>query len=257
MIDLTLLENPFENVYVFKKWNWDYLEAQAFQLECLDHVHKNPHVTILIICSHPHCFTVGRGLQKIKSEVGVELIDFKKDTHLPYPIHTIKRGGGLTFHYPGQFVFYPILNLTKNKLAVYDVMLKIMGITKEIIQKQFSFQGLSIKKDLLGLWFENEFSKAKIASIGLAVTRFNTYHGLALNFFSDKEMFDCLKSIHPCGLPGNLYRDLEILLCREISIDQREIFCQNFMEAFLDYLIMERHKSSSMIKDSISETVSL
>ncbi|MDD4973176.1 MAG: hypothetical protein PHY93_02440 [Bacteriovorax sp.] len=250
MIDLTLFENPIENIYILKKWNWDYLEAEKFQLECVDFVYKNPHISILIICSHSHCFTLGRGLQKIKETASFNLVDFDQETKLPYPLYTIKRGGGLTFHYPGQFVFYPILSLTTTKLAIYDLMLSIMEIVKNLIQIQFSFQGVEIKKDFLGLWFDGKFSSAKIASIGLAANRYITYHGLALNFLNDKPMFDALKSVHPCGLSGDIYKDLEILLSRKISLEDRERFCTNFIDLFIEYLkpnhlMIERQRSSS------------
>lgn len=262
MIDLTLFLNPAENIYLLKKWDWDYLEAEKFQLECVDFVSKNPHISIVLVCSHPHCFTMGRGLQKIKGALNVELTDFDKETKLPYPLHAIKRGGGLTFHYPGQFVFYPIINLTINKLAVHDLMLSIMEITRNLIQTQFSLLGLSIKKDLLGLWFESACSASKLASMGLAVNRFNTYHGLALNFFNDEAMFDALKSIYPCGLPGDLYRDLELLVGRKILLHEREEFCDQFIDSFINllrpaHLMIERQRSSSEIFDSISETVYL
>lgn len=248
MLDLTAFLNPAENVYVLKKWDWDYLEAESFQLECVEYVRNNPHVSILIICSHPHCFTVGRGLQKIKDS-DVVLVDFDPALSLPFPLHVIKRGGGLTFHYPGQFVFYPIINLTHHKKAVYDLMISIMEITKSIIEDQIKLGSLVIRRDLLGLWFENEFSKAKIASIGLAVSRFNTYHGLALNFYNDMEMFEALLKIHPCGLPGDIYRDLETLTCQKFSLREREDFTNNFLEQI--YLIIDKQRSSSLINSSI------
>jgi lipoyl(octanoyl) transferase len=233
VIDLNIFENTYENIYILKKWNWDYLEAETFQLACVDYVQKNPHLSILIICSHPHCFTLGRGLQKIKSTVPYELIDHNQDINLSYPLHHIKRGGGLTFHYPGQFVFYPILNLTINKLGVHDLMLSIMEFVKILIKEQYSLNGLEIKKDLLGLWFEGH---SKLASIGLAVNRFNTYHGLALNYFHDELMFNALKATHPCGLPGDIYKSLELLLSAEISFLDRELFCNNFIDMFIKKL---------------------
>jgi lipoyl(octanoyl) transferase len=260
MIDLSLFENPCENIFVLKKWDWDYLLAQDFQLKCVDYVQQNPHVTLLIICSHPHCFTIGRGLQKVKETSKIELVDFDESLPLRFPLHHIKRGGGLTFHYPGQVVFYPIMNLTSHKLAVYDVMLKIMEITKELLEKQFFLESLTIKRDLLGLWFEDQNRLYKIASIGLAVTRFNTYHGLALNLFNDKQMFQALSSLHPCGLPGILYNDIERLTSKQISQIERERFVDEFLKMFLLYLnpILENHwmtdkqRSSSLIIDSIS-----
>lgn len=260
MIDLSLLDNPVENVFVLKKWNWDYLEAEKFQLACVDYVHQNPHISILIICSHPHCFTMGRGLQKIKENSSVELVDFDEQSNVPFPLHHIKRGGGLTFHYPGQVVFYPILNLTTHKKAVFDLMLKIMEITKSLLEGQFDFGHLEIKRDLLGLWFENDFAKAKVASIGLAVNRFNTYHGLALNLFNDDLMFEALRELHPCGLPGDFYKSIELLLCQPISPEMRESFTDEFLKNFLqylkpqglDHLIIDKQRSSSLINASIS-----
>ena len=250
MIDLSLFENPSENIYILKKWNWDYLEAEAFQLACVDYVHQNPHVAILLICSHPHCFTMGRGLQKIKSNTAYELVDHDLEMKLSYPLYLIKRGGGLTFHYPGQFVFYPILNLTHKKLAVYDLMISIMEIAKNLIEEQFSLKELKIKKDLLGLWFEENFRSVKLASIGLAVNRFNTYHGLALNYFNDEPMFDALKSIFPCGLPGNIYKNLELLSSTEILFDKREVFSDQFIHAFIE--IIFRNSKSNLSGTNIS-----
>lgn len=252
MIDLNIFDNPFENFYVLKKWNWDYLEAEAFQLKCVEYIRDNPRVSILIFCSHPHVFTLGRGLQKTK-DPQIQLVDYNynPDSSLPFPLHLIKRGGGLTFHYPGQFVFYPIVNLNHFDLGVFDLMMEILKIVKATIEKQFHLQGLNCRKDLLGLWFENEFSKAKLASIGLAANRFITYHGLALNFFNDELMFSELRNFYPCGLPGDIYRSLETLNCGKIDFQEREHFVSSFLSEFY-YLMTERHKSSLAISDSIS-----
>ncbi len=257
MLDLTLFENPFENVFVLTKWDWDYLEAEKFQLECVDFVHQNPHLRIFLICSHPHCFTMGRGLQKQK-DLSQLLVEFDVQTNLPFPLHNIKRGGGLTFHYPGQFIFYPIVNVTHHKWAIFDLMIEILGVTKNILANHFSLNGLNIKKDLLGLWYEEEFTKGKVASIGLAASRFNTYHGLALNFFHDQDMFDALKQVYPCGLPGDIYRNLENLFANPVSLNDRVEFANLFIQLFYEslnsknHLIIERQRSSSLIIDSIS-----
>jgi lipoyl(octanoyl) transferase len=238
MLNLSIFENPFPNIFILKKWDWDYLEAESMQLKCIDYVLDHPECAFLIICSHPHCFTLGRGLQKIKDS-DVTLVDYDPETKLSLPLHSIKRGGGLTFHYPGQFVFYPIISLTYYKKAVFDLMLSIMEITKNILEKQFNYSGLVIRRDLLGIWFENKFARVKIGSIGLAVHRYNTYHGLALNFFNDNKMFNELQLVHPCGLSGDTYRNLETIFNDQLSLNDREEFTKSFTKDFVGTIFIK------------------
>lgn len=228
MFDLKEFENPVEHFYVLKKWDWDYLEAERFQQECVLYVNENPHTSILIICSHASCFTMGRGLQKLKEDVGVQLVDFDTNMNLIYPLHSIKRGGGLTFHYPGQFVFYPIINLTYHKIGVHDFMFMIMDVTKSLLEEMFNLHSFKIRNDLLGLWFDNDFHQAKVASIGFAVSKFNTYHGMALNLLNDPEMFRALLGLYPCGISGDTYLDIESIYQKELTTDDRELFFEKF-----------------------------
>ena len=239
MIDLNQFENPQKNIYVLKKWDWNYLEAEAFQLACVDFVNSNPHISLFIFCSHSNCFTIGRGLQKLKENTGVNLVDFDENSHLAFPLHQIKRGGGLTFHYPGQFVFYPIIYLTYHKLAVHDFMTKILEVAISVLEEQFKIKNLVIRHDLLGLWFENIF---KIASMGLAISRFNTYHGMALNFFQDQNMFQALQDLYPCGLSGKTYLSLESIISQKLSANDREIFFNNFLNT-----IVEKYSKRTML----------
>ena len=134
-----------------------------------------------------------------------------------------------------------------------------MEITKDLIKKQLGLEDLTINRDLLGLWYEGCSEKSKIASIGLAVSRFTTYHGLALNFFHDKELFLSLQNLFPCGLPGNLYKDIELLLFSSLTMKERDSFSEELITQFTDYLrptrsdylIMDTQRSSSLIINSI------
>ncbi|MEC8624552.1 MAG: lipoyl(octanoyl) transferase LipB [Bdellovibrionota bacterium] len=201
---------PSEKVWIIQKWGWDYQKAHDFQWKATQFVKENKSITIFIFCTHPHCFTLGRGLQKHKIPKDLELIDF--DPHLkrrlPFPLYEIKRGGGLTFHYPGQWVFYPIVNLMSAKTDVYKIMNWVLEKSKKSIEKVFGIQNLSHEKELLGLWYENQ----KLASIGIAVTRFVTYHGMALNINCDPKVVEALSLVNPCGLPGKTYTYLESLV---------------------------------------------
>ncbi len=216
---------------VIKKWNSDYLETLALQEECREKVRLNPSEIFLIICSHPRCYTLGRGLQKIKAQTNLPLIDFtlEQENSLLFPLYKIKRGGGLTFHYPGQLIIYPIVNLTFYKIGVHDLMINILEIIKRNLQNLYNLKNLSINKDLLGLWGNEE---TKLASIGLAVSHFVTYHGLALNFYHDEDTFFALKNLNPCGLPGHIYKSVETITDLKLSIDSRVQFSQNFEKEF-------------------------
>lgn len=223
------------DISVVKRWNWDYREVESFQLECLEKVRENPKEIILIICSHPRCYTLGRGLQKIKGETDFQLQDFDpaEEKSLKFPLYKIKRGGGLTFHYPGQLIIYPIVNLTHFKIGVHDLMTMILEVIKKNLEDLFSIKDLVINKQLLGLWSK----EAKLASIGLAVSHFVTYHGLALNVLNDPETFKALQTLYPCGLPGNLYKNIENMATQDFPVTALEQLANSFQKDFTERFV--------------------
>jgi lipoate-protein ligase B len=205
---------------VITKWNWDYQSALVYQEACREEVRLNPKKIYLIFCSHPGCYTLGRGLQKNQFYHGEPLIEFDSESELllNYPLYKIKRGGGLTFHYPGQIIIYPILKLTYYKIGVHDLMTSILEIIKNILETTFGLTELSVNNQLLGLWHQKQ---TKMASIGLALSHFVTNHGMALNFFNDAKTFQALQSVYPCGLPGSIYQSVESVIGATLSIDSR------------------------------------
>jgi lipoate-protein ligase B len=221
--------NPIkENIFFIEKWNSNYLEVLEIQEKCVEVVRKNPKWSIFIFCNHHNCFTLGRGLQRIKE---FNLIDFDpsiKD-RLPFPLYEIKRGGGVTFHHLGQWVLYPIINLNKKNIDVYKLMKICLSITKNILEEKFNIKGLSHEEKLLGLWHNQ---KRKVASIGLAVSHFVTYHGISVNILPNEGMANALKMVFPCGLPGEIYQDVQSLSSEkfEFPID---IFHDSFKEQIL------------------------
>jgi len=105
----------------------------------------------------------------------------------------IRRGGGTTAHNPGQLVFYPILNLQQLHLGISEYIRELEATGIELLEELGVKAGR--KKGFPGLWVENR----KIASIGVRVSRFVTYHGMAVNISNDLSIFDLLI---PCGLEG-------------------------------------------------------
>ncbi len=103
----------------------------------------------------------------------------------------IRRGGGTTAHNPGQLVFYPILNLLELNLGISEYIRELESIGAELLE-QLGVHA-ERQKGYPGLWI----SAKKIASIGVRVSRFITYHGMAINIQNDLSIFDF---ITPCGL---------------------------------------------------------
>ena len=103
----------------------------------------------------------------------------------------IRRGGGTTAHNPGQLVFYPILYLPDLGLGISEYIRKLEAIGIDLLEQ------LDVKtqrrKGFPGLWVNDR----KIASIGVRVSKFVTYHGMAINIQNDLSIFDYLI---PCGL---------------------------------------------------------
>lgn len=105
----------------------------------------------------------------------------------------VTRGGDVTWHGPGQLVGYAICDLGR---LGRDVHAFLRGIEECLVETLQSLQiPASVEPGRTGVWCEGR----KIASIGIAVRRWVSYHGFALNVAPDLRFFDL---IHPCGLRG-------------------------------------------------------
>ena len=215
-----------ERTLVVTKWNWDYSLALEFQRRCVNLLSDFPRNRVLICCNHPRVFTHGRGLQKPRKGEVLELKDFdlsKKDS-LPFPLHEIERGGGLTFHHPGQFIFYPIVKLNPAALSLSKMIDEIFLYSREILE-DWGVSELSSENKLLGLWRGNK----KLASMGIAIEKLTTFHGMALNLFWDEEMMSALRAINPCGLDASTYS----------SVDQFISLPENALDKFRDQFLQK------------------
>ena len=217
-----------DDLLIIEKWNWEYSDCLDAQLACLEMVRQEPALAIYFFCSHPHCLTLGKGLQKSPGDDFETLLDFDENLRakVDIPLFDIQRGGGITFHYPGQWIIYPIVNLNRRGRDVYKLMNSILKMAGQVLKEEFEVENLSFEKKLLGLWY----GERKLASIGLAVKRFVTYHGMALNISFDQRIKAFLQMVNPCGLPGSTYVDLE-------SITQEKSTFSRFHDSFKKKLI--------------------
>ena len=143
--------------------------------------------TVLIV-EHPATITLGA-----RQSANKLLADRKDLTQRHIDVVDIRRGGGTTAHNPGQLVFYPILNLQELNLGISEYIRELESTGAELLEH------LDVhaerRKGFPGLWVGTK----KIASIGVRVSKFITYHGMAINIQNDLSIFEF---ITPCGLDG-------------------------------------------------------
>jgi lipoyl(octanoyl) transferase len=140
----------------------------------------------LLFVEHPHVITMGRNARPENVLAVPELL-----SRAGVAYHETNRGGDVTYHGPGQIVGYPILDLREWKR---DVVAYVRGIEQVIIDALAGF-GIAAGRlaGATGVWVDD----AKIAAIGVHISRWVTSHGFALNVDTDLSYF---RYIVPCGL---------------------------------------------------------
>ncbi|CAA6657737.1 unnamed protein product [Spirodela intermedia] len=152
------------------------------------------HCDALIALQHPPVYTLGTGSLE-------EYLKFDAED-APFEVFRTERGGEVTFHGPGQLVMYPILNLRRHKMDLHWYLRSLEEVIIRALSAAFSVEACRLD-GLTGVWVGDQ----KIAAIGIRVSRWLTYHGLALNVSTDLAPF---ADIVPCGIRdrdvGSLHR---------------------------------------------------
>lgn len=174
---------------------------------------------IILILEHPPVFTLGRrgGLENLNVSE-----NFLKK--LKIPLIKVERGGDITFHGPGQIVVYPIINLERIRLAVTDYVSKL----EEVMIQTAKDVGVVAQRNGLnrGIWVDNK----KLGSIGIAVRKGISFHGMALNVDLSLEPF---RWINPCGLQHIKMTSIQKEVPYPISLPQvRKNLKQHFESIF-------------------------
>lgn len=169
------------------------LQKKLFDLRLAGSIHDT-----LLLLEHDPVITIGTagGGENL-------LVDEARVRAAGVEIHHTDRGGNITYHGPGQLVGYPIFDLRAHGK---DVHLFLRNLEQAVIGilGAYGIEGEAVPK-LTGVWVGGD----KICSIGVAVRRWITYHGFALNVSPD---FDHWSFIHPCGLVGREVTSIERIL---------------------------------------------
>ena len=165
-----------------------------------------PH-DVLLLLEHPPVVTLGRNSHA---------------AHLLQPadieVFEVERGGDVTFHGPGQLVGYPILDLSAYKKDLHWYLRTL----EQALIEALSYLDIPAERDpgYTGVWTRGK----KIASIGIHVKQWVTWHGFALNVATDLAAFD---RIVPCGIPGVVMTSIQ----RERGAGSREQLWEESVKA--------------------------
>ncbi len=202
----------------------DYSEAMEKQLSLVDLVYREDRPGIIVFCSHPEIVTLGRS-----TEPG-DLFSWDG------PVAEISRGGRATYHGPSQQVIYPIINLKQSSRSIakqQDVVGHLRKLENSIIhwlqtlniqaqgktldplnrQPQSDYRGQPLEET--GVWVSGK----KIASLGIAVKKWVTYHGAAINVYSDNKAY---RGLYPCGFSNTVMTNIEMILQNKIDLEKEK-----------------------------------
>ena len=176
-------------------------------------VSKNEDKELIWILEHEPIFTAGTSYSKN------DIIDKSIN------IYETNRGGKITYHGPGQLMFYFVIDLrNKNK----DIRKFISAIENSIIEtlKEFKIE-CQADRENIGIWFNNNGKLEKIAAIGVRVSKWIAYHGFSINIKNDLKRY---QAIIPCGIEDkgvtNL-KEIEDLNYKELGNKLVENFILN------------------------------
>jgi lipoyl(octanoyl) transferase len=164
----------------------DYGEAFELQRALADQRKRGEVPDQFLVVEHPHTITLGRNGHMENLLAREEILE-----RAGVAFHQTDRGGDITYHGPGQIVGYPILDLREWKR---DVVEYVRALEQVIIDALADFGLKAVRvPGMTGVWVDG----AKIAAIGVHISRWVTSHGFALNVDTDLSYF---QYIVPCGL---------------------------------------------------------
>lgn len=207
--------------------DWGLVEYETSverQLELVDRVSAGDEETI-VFCTHPPVVTLGRATTT-EDLAGWSGATFESS-----------RGGRATYHGPNQVVIYPILDLRREHsgFPVKDIHAYLRSLENAVVEallavgvagaeaRTTEIGGIS----LTGVWV----GEHKIASIGIAVRKWTTYHGVAINVLDDPQAF---RGINPCGFQPGIMTSVEKVLGHKVDLEEIKAVLEEKIAAEFD-----------------------
>jgi len=181
-----------------------YRSAYQHQLDRVERRQRGEVGDALFLVEHPHVITLGRSREAARN-----VLD-RGDAE----VVQVERGGNVTYHGPGQLVAYPIFALDESERDLHRVL---RNLEEALIRTLTTGYGVAAGREpgKTGVWIDGR----KIASIGIAIRKWVTFHGLALNVTTDLEQF---RRINPCGFSASVMTNLAVETGRD-DLDMDEV----------------------------------
>ncbi len=199
-IEIKISKKPVEYTKAFKTLEKRHLD-----------VLNNKKPELIWILEHPSVFTAG--------------VSFKEGDILDKSQKIIKtnRGGRITYHGPGQLIFYVVINLKKRRQDI-RWFINILENTLIYTLRNYKIVAKANRKNV-GVWVNHKRKIKKIAAIGIKIKKWVAYHGFSLNINTNLKEY---KKIIPCGLKNrNVVNLVDITNKKPLNI--RNYIITNFL----------------------------
>lgn len=192
---------------------------------------------LLMLLEHSRVITLGRG-----AHVQNVVATAEELRRRGVEVHEVERGGDVTYHGPGQLVGYPIIDLRRHKQDLHWYLRRL----EDVLIRSLEAYGVVGRRvpGYTGVWVGDR----KIASIGVHVTRWVTFHGFALNVNTRLEDFGL---IVPCGIEAVQMTSLEKETGSSVSLAEvNERTARRFGEVFdlaVEPITLQRLRESTCL----------
>jgi lipoyl(octanoyl) transferase len=214
----------------------DYATGLRLQQELVDLRKAEKIGDVLLLLEHSPVITLGRNAKAANVIASTELL-----AQRGVELFECDRGGDVTFHGPGQIVGYPIFDL--RGFATPDGKRKTLGAVEfvrrleEVLIRTCADFAIATNRiaSLTGVWTNHEAAQAKIAAIGVHISRLVTSHGFALNVNPDLSFFNL---IIPCGITSKPVTSMQHELGHSLDLNSvAESISRNFGTVFSSQML--------------------
>lgn len=214
----------------------DYATGLRLQQELVDLRKAEKIGDVLLLLEHSPVITLGRNAKAANVIASTELL-----AQRGVELFECDRGGDVTFHGPRQIVGYPIFDL--RGFATPDGKRKTLGAVEfvrrleEVLIRTCADFAIATNRiaSLTGVWTNHEAAQAKIAAIGVHISRLVTSHGFALNVNPDLSFFNL---IIPCGITSKPVTSMQHELGHSLDLNSvAESISRNFGTVFSSQML--------------------